>query len=367
MKRLVVGLVMGALVMGSSATLAQEGGTLGAVQARGSLVCGVNGGLPGMSVLSEATGQYDGMDADFCRAVAAAVLGDPNAVEYRPLTADQRATAIQGGEVDVIFRNTTNTISRDAAWGDFGPTIFYDGQGMMVRADVGATTLEDLAGATICVTSGTTTELNLTDQMTFLGVEFTPVVSAEIDTVYGQYEEGRCDAVTSDRSQLVGRKSTFANPDDHVILDVVMSKEPLAPVVATGDNQWGDIVTWVVQRHHRGRGAGRQLGQPGRDAGWHQPQHPAPAGRDRRAGRPAGPLQRLRREGHRGRRQLRRDLRPRLRAGHVARARARSQRAVDERRADVLAALPLIDHDGLMTPGRRSCATPGSFVCPGCR
>ena len=246
MKRLVVALVMGALVMGSSVTLAQEGGTLAAVQARGSLVCGVNGGLPGMSVLNEATGQYDGMDADYCRALAAAVLGDPNAVEYRPLTADQRATAIQGGEVDVIFRNTTNTISRDATWGDFGPTIFYDGQGMMVRADVGATTLEDLAGATICVTSGTTTELNLTDQMTFLGVEFTPVVSAEIDTVYGQYEEGRCDAVTSDRSQLVGRKSTFASPDDHVILDVVMSKEPLAPVVATGDNQWGDIVTWVV-------------------------------------------------------------------------------------------------------------------------
>ncbi len=246
MKRLVIGLVMGALVIGPSTTLAQGGGTLAAVQARGSLVCGVNGGLPGMSVLNQETGQYEGMDADFCRAVAAAVLGDPNAVEYRPLTADQRATAIQGGEVDVIFRNTTNTISRDAAWGDFGPTIFYDGQGMMVRADLGATSLEDLAGATICVTSGTTTELNLTDQMTFLGVEFTPVVSAEIDTVYGQYEEGRCDAVTSDRSQLVGRKSAFASPDDHVILDVVMSKEPLAPVVATGDNQWGDIVTWVV-------------------------------------------------------------------------------------------------------------------------
>lgn len=246
MKRLVVCLVMGALVIGPSATLAQDGGTLAAVQARGTLVCGVNGGLPGMSVLNQESGQYDGMDADFCRAVAAAVLGDPNAVEYRALTADQRATAIQGGEVDVIFRNTTNTISRDAAWGDFGPTIFYDGQGMMVRADLGAVGLEDLAGATICVTSGTTTELNLTDQMTFLGVEFTPVVSAEIDTVYGQYEEGRCDAVTSDRSQLVGRKSTFANPDDHVILDVVMSKEPLAPVVATGDNQWGDIVTWVV-------------------------------------------------------------------------------------------------------------------------
>jgi general L-amino acid transport system substrate-binding protein len=234
------------MVIGTSAVAAQEGGTLAAVQERGTLVCGVNGGLPGMSVLNEATGQFDGMDADYCRAVAAAVLGDPDAVEYRPLTADQRATAIQGGEVDVIFRNTTNTLSRDATWGDFGPTIFYDGQGMMTRADVGATTLEDLAGATICVTSGTTTEQNLTDQMTFLGVEFTPVVAAEIDTVYGSYEEGRCDAVTSDRSQLVGRRSTFENPDEHVILDVTMSKEPLAPIVAHGDAQWKDVITWVV-------------------------------------------------------------------------------------------------------------------------
>ena len=246
MKILVPGLVIGALVLGSSAVAAQDGGTLAAVQERGQLVCGVNGGLPGMSVLNEETGQFEGMDADYCRAIAAAVLGDPNAVQYATLTADQRATAIQGGEVDVIFRNTTDTLSRDAAWGDFGPTIFYDGQGMMVRADVGATSLEDLAGATVCVTAGTTTELNLADQMRFLGVDYTPVTAAEIDTVYGTYEEGRCDAVTSDKSQLVGRRTAFANPDEHVILDVTMSKEPLAPVVATGDNQWGDIVRWVV-------------------------------------------------------------------------------------------------------------------------
>jgi general L-amino acid transport system substrate-binding protein len=246
LKRLVPGLVIGALVLGTSAVYAQEGSTLSAVQARGQLVCGVNGGLPGMSVLNQDTGVFEGMDADYCRALAAAVLGDANAVQYLSITADQRATAIQGGEVDVIFRNTTNTLSRDAAWGDFGPTIFYDGQGMMVRAEVGATSLEDLAGATICVTAGTTTELNLTDQMAFLGVAFEPVVAAEIDTVYGTYEEGRCDAVTSDKSQLVGRRSSFANPDDHVILDVTMSKEPLAPVVATGDNQWADIVRWVV-------------------------------------------------------------------------------------------------------------------------
>jgi general L-amino acid transport system substrate-binding protein len=244
-KRLVPGLVIGALILGSSAVSAQ-GGTLAAVQERGQIVCGVNGGLPGMSVLNEETGLYEGMDADYCRALAAAVLGDPEAVEFRVLTADQRATALQGGEVDVVFRNTTDTLQRDAEWGDFGPTIFYDGQGMMVNAALGATGLEDLAGASICVTSGTTTELNLADQMGFLGLEYTPVVSAETDTVYGQYEEGRCDAVTSDRSQLVGRRSTFANPDEHVILDVVMSKEPLAPFVAAGDDQWADIVRWVV-------------------------------------------------------------------------------------------------------------------------
>ncbi len=246
MKRLVPGLVIGALVLGSSAAYAQDGGTLAEVQARGQLVCGVNGGLPGMSVLNADTGLYEGMDGDYCRAVAAAVLGDPDAVEFRTLTADQRATAIQGGEVDVIFRNTTDTLSRDASWGDFGPTIFYDGQGMMTRAELGATSLEDLDGATICVTSGTTTEQNLADQMSFRGLTYEPVVAAEIDSVYGTYEEGRCDAVTSDRSQLVGRRSTFASPDDHVILDVVMSKEPLAPLTAHGDNQWSDVVTWVV-------------------------------------------------------------------------------------------------------------------------
>ncbi len=247
MKKLVPGLVVGALVLSSSAVAAQDaGGTLADVQARGEVVCGVNGGLPGMSVLNEETGLFEGMDADYCRAIAAAVLGDPEAVVYTPLTADQRATAIQGGEVDVIFRNTTHTLSRDAAWGDFGPTILYDGQGMMVPAELGITTLEELEGAAICVTSGTTTELNLADQMSFLGVSYDPVVAAEIDTVYGQYEEGRCDAVTSDKSQLAGRRTSFADPTAHVILDVTMSKEPLAPVVAAGDNQWADIVRWVV-------------------------------------------------------------------------------------------------------------------------
>jgi general L-amino acid transport system substrate-binding protein len=247
LKKLVPGLVVGALVLSSSAVAAQDsGGTLAAVQERGEVVCGVNGGLPGMSVLNEETGLFEGMDADYCRAIAAAVLGDAEAVVYTPLTADQRATAIQGGEVDVIFRNTTHTLSRDAGWGEFGPTIFYDGQGMMVREDLGVSTLEELDGATICVTSGTTTELNLADQMAFLGVSYDPVVAAEIDTVYGQYEEGRCDAVTSDRSQLAGRRSATADPSAHVILEATISKEPLAPLTAHGDHNWNDIVSWVV-------------------------------------------------------------------------------------------------------------------------
>ena len=246
MKRLVPGLVIGALILGTSAAAAQGGGTLEAVRERGSLVCGVNGGLPGMSVLDEESGEFKGMDADYCRAVAVAVLGDASAVDWRTLNADQRAVAIQTGEVDLIFRNTTNTLSRDATWGNFGPTIFYDGQGMMVRVSLGATTLEDLDGATICVTSGTTTEQNLTDQFAVRGLTFEPVVAAEIDTVYGAYDEGRCDAVTSDKSQLIGRRTALTTPEDHVILDVVMSKEPLGPLTASGDDQWRDIVAWVV-------------------------------------------------------------------------------------------------------------------------
>ena len=246
MKKLIPGLVIGALMLSSTAVAAQGGNTLSAVQERGQVVCGVNGGLPGMSVLNEESGVFEGMDADYCRAIAAAVLGDPEAVQYTPLTADQRATAIQGGEVDVIFRNTTHTLSRDTAWGDFGPTILYDGQGLMVPTELGITELTELDGASICVTSGTTTELNLADQMSFLGVEYTPVVAAEIDTVYGQYEEGRCDAVTSDKSQLLGRRSSFADPDAHTILAATISKEPLGPVTAHGDANWADIVRWVV-------------------------------------------------------------------------------------------------------------------------
>jgi general L-amino acid transport system substrate-binding protein len=220
-------------------------GRLATGMERGQLICGVNQSLPGFSFL-EADGTTSGFDADYCRAIAAAVLGDPEAVEFRPLSADQRGPALQTGEVDVLSRNTTWTVSRDTSWGLFAPTTFYDGQGMMVNVAAGAETLEDLAGATICVQSGTTTELNLTDQMRALGVDFEPLVVAEIDPTYAAYEEGRCDAVTSDRSQLVARRTAFANPDDSNLLEVVMSKEPLGPVVPIGDDQWFNVVKWTV-------------------------------------------------------------------------------------------------------------------------
>ncbi len=223
------------------------GARLGVVQGRDRLICGVNGGLQGFSFLDESTNTWSGFDADYCRAVAAAVLGDPDAVEFRALTADDRGPALQSGEIDVLIRNTTWTSSRDAAWGNFGPTTFYDGQGMMVNTTLtDAATLEDLAGATVCVQSGTTTELNLADQMRLRGADYTPLVFDNIDATYEAYTQGRCDAVTSDRSQLVGRRSAFETPGDHELLEVVMSKEPLGPVVPHGDDQWFDIVKWVV-------------------------------------------------------------------------------------------------------------------------
>jgi general L-amino acid transport system substrate-binding protein len=216
---------------------------LATVQERGQLICGVNGSLPGFSFLDE-SGENTGFDADFCRAVAAAVLGDPEAVEFRAINADQRGPALQTGEIDVLIRNTTWTVSRDTAWGLFAPTTFYDGQAIMVNSTLtDATSIDELEGATVCVQSGTTTELNLTDR---LGDTIEPLVFPEIDPTYAAYEEGRCDAVTSDRSQLVARRTALANPDDHLILEEVMSKEPLGPVAPLGDDEWFNVIKWVV-------------------------------------------------------------------------------------------------------------------------
>lgn len=239
MKKFVPGLVIGALVLSASAVAAQDASTLETVQARGSLVCGIAGTTPGMSSL-DPDGNYQGMDADFCRALAAATLGDPEAIEWRPLETGDREKALQTGEIDVMFRQTTNTLTRDALWGNFGPTILYDGQGVMVPADLGVETLEDLNGAEICVSESTTTQQTLAEFV----IEHTPKPFKVKEDMYDAYSEGACQAVTADRSQLLGFQPTLTG--EHIILPDVLSKEPLAPVVPHGDDQWFDIVTWVV-------------------------------------------------------------------------------------------------------------------------
>jgi general L-amino acid transport system substrate-binding protein len=225
---------------------AGSGSRLAAVLERGQLVCGVDGGIPGFSFVDE-SGNYSGLDVDVCRAVAAALFDDPDAVEYRRLDSTERFTALSGGEVDMLSRNTTWTISRDTQVGmEFAPTTFYDGQGMMVREASGISTLEDFAGKAVCVETGTTTELNLTDQMRKLGVEFEPVVFQDADAAYAAYDEGRCEGMTSDKSQLIARRSTLPNPDEHVLLEVTMSKEPLGPLTVNNDSAWFDVVKWVT-------------------------------------------------------------------------------------------------------------------------
>ncbi len=231
---------------GGEGATAAGGGRLDVVKSRGQLICGVDGGIPGFSFVDE-SGTYTGLDVDVCKAVAAAVLGDAEAVEYRRLDSTERFTALSGGEVDMLSRNTTWTISRDTSVGlEFAPTTFFDGQGMLVRADSGLETLEDFAGQAVCVETGTTTELNLTDQMRQLNVDFEPVVFQDADAAYAAYNEGRCEGMTSDRSQLVGRRSTLPNPDEHVLLEVTMSKEPLGPVTTNNDSAWFDVVKWTT-------------------------------------------------------------------------------------------------------------------------
>jgi general L-amino acid transport system substrate-binding protein len=241
MKRLLV--LLAAVLL--SAAAAQS--TLEAVKARGSLICGVNGsGLAGFATV-DANGAWSGFDVDFCKAVAAAVFGDSSKVEYRGLSAQERFTALQTGEVDVLIRNTTWTSNRDSALGlNFAPTTFYDGQGFMARKNSGIAELEDLDGTTICVQSGTTTELNLADVMAANDIEYTPLVFNEQDQITAAYEEGACDAWTTDKSGLVSTLTELSTPADHAILAATISKEPLGPSVRHGDDQWFDIVKWVV-------------------------------------------------------------------------------------------------------------------------
>jgi general L-amino acid transport system substrate-binding protein len=227
-----------------------EGGVLAAVQDRGSLNCGVNDTVPGFGIVDE-TGEFSGFDIDYCRAIAAAVLGDASAVNFTPLTSGQRFTALQSGEIDVLIRNTTWTASRDGTEGaTFLHTTFYDGQGMMVKTDSPFQTVDDMEGASICVLSGTTTELNLADIFSGRGMGFEPSTYESNDELRPAFIADQCDGWTTDKSQLASFRA--ANPEDAGgpeawrIMDETFSKEPLGPVVRDGDSQWAQVVDWVV-------------------------------------------------------------------------------------------------------------------------
>ncbi len=231
----------------TTAPAAPTGNTLDAVRARGVLRCAGNQSVPGFGYINPDTNEFEGFDIDFCRVFAAAALGDASAVEVRPTTANERFPVLQSGEVDVLSRNTTWTISRDTSLGlDFAPVTFYDGQGMMVRAEDGIENLEGLAGGTICVQSGTTTEKNLADVFRARGIDFEPVVFDDADATREAYDAGQCDGFTTDKSGLVSQQILLADPAAHIILDETMSKEPLAPAVRHGDDNWYDIVKWSV-------------------------------------------------------------------------------------------------------------------------
>jgi general L-amino acid transport system substrate-binding protein len=221
------------------------GEILARVQERGRVVCAGRTDLLGFGYL-DADGGNIGFDIDLCRAVAAAVLGDPEAIEIVPVTAAERGPVIQTGEVDLLSRNVTWTSSRDSQWGNFTITMFYDGQGYMVRADSGIKSQDDMDGASVCVTSGTTTEKNLAADFRERGLDFEAVIFEDTTAVYNAFFEGRCDVTTSDRSQLAAIQAGSDNPDDYVILPMIISKEPLTPVVPHGDDQWFDIVKLVM-------------------------------------------------------------------------------------------------------------------------
>ncbi|MGL1891112.1 MAG: amino acid ABC transporter substrate-binding protein [Spirochaetaceae bacterium] len=230
----------------SAPVIEKEKSTLEMVKERGKVIVGVTAGVPGYSA-PDSDGKWQGFDVDLAKAIAAAVLGDAEAIECRPLSAKERFTALQSGEIDVLSRVTTWTASRDAGLGlNFAGVNYYDGQGFMVSKESGITSLAELDGATIAVQAGTTTELNLSDYFRKEGLDFELIAFEKNDQATAALEAGRADAVTSDQSQLYALRTKFKNPDDFIMLSEVISKEPLGPVVRQGDDEWFDIVKWSL-------------------------------------------------------------------------------------------------------------------------
>ena len=229
-----------------TASVASAATTLESVKEKGHLQCGVTSGLPGFSQPDD-KGNWTGIDVDTCRAVAAAIFGDAKAVEFTPLTAKERFTALQSGEIDMLSRNTTWTLTRDASLGlNFAGVNYYDGQGFLVNKGIGVDDATQLDGATVCIQAGTTTELNLSDYFRAKGMEYKPIVFDTSEQTVQGFASGRCDVLTSDRSQLAALRSKLSDPDSAKILPNTISKEPLGPVVRQGDDQWFNIVKWVL-------------------------------------------------------------------------------------------------------------------------
>jgi general L-amino acid transport system substrate-binding protein len=245
MKRLlatVAGLVIG---LGATTAMAQTRSTLDTVKARGTLNCGSNTGLAGFGQ-PDAQGNWTGLDVEFCRAVASAIFNDPTKVKFEPLSARDRFTSLQSGQIDVLARNSTWTLSRDTSLGlNFVGVNYYDGQGFLVKKALRVASAKELSGASICVQQGTTTELNLADFFRANRMELKSVTFATADETIKAYDAGRCDAFTTDASGLYAERIRLAKPDDHMVLPEIISKEPLGPVVRHGDDQWHDIVAWV--------------------------------------------------------------------------------------------------------------------------
>lgn len=235
-----------AIALGLMVSPAMASKTLEAIKKKGEVSCGVNTGLGGFGI-ADSSGKWTGFDVDFCRAVAAAALGDANKVRYVPLSAAQRFTALQSGEIDLLSRNTTWTMSRDTQLGTtFGVTTFYDGQGFLIPKKLKVKSAKQLKGATVCVQSGTTTEKNLVDYFRQQKMQYKPVVYEDLKALIAAYNEGRCAVFTSDASQLAAiRANDMKVPDDHMILPEIISKEPLGPLVRRGDDDWAKLVTWV--------------------------------------------------------------------------------------------------------------------------
>ena len=244
MKTTILTGVLGAAALGLAASAASAA-TLDDVKAKGFVQCGVNTGLAGFASPND-QGEWAGFDVDICKAVAAAVFGDATKVKYTPTTAKERFTALQSGEIDMLSRNTTWTLSRDTALGfNFAGVNYYDGQGFMVRKSLGVNSALQLSGASVCVQTGTTTELNLTDYFKANDMTYNPVVFEKLEEVNAAYDANRCDVYTTDQSGLYSIRLGLSNPDDHMVLPEVISKEPLGPVVRQGDDQWFSIVKWV--------------------------------------------------------------------------------------------------------------------------